>query len=509
MSLMGIDIGTSGCKALAFNESGRIISSAYRKYDVIRKEPGQAELNSLEVWQRISEVIGECAAGASKDPVESLSVTSMGEALVPVDASGAICADTMLGMDTRGARHVERLVEAIPPEELYRITGNMPGMGFSLPNLCWLKENRPETYRTASKFLPWADFVCFKLTGETYANYPLANRTLLFDLEKRRWSGKIADVAGLDMDKMPRLAPSGMEMGSVSRGLAAELNLPSVAKVALGTHDQCAAALGAGVRRANAAMLGLGTFACAVLVHSEPGDGSPFRKLALNIEDHAVPGHYVSFVYHGSGGALIKWMRDEFFRDLKGEGAYMRMFEGLGDSSDNPVVMPYFAGTGPLDCAEGGQGAICGLSFAHSRNDILKGVLEGVVLYFKDAFSRLAATSSTMGRIHASGGGAESAFWLQMIADILETPVVKPLNKECGALGAAILAGVGTGRYTSFDEAVAQLVGFEHEYRPSPQRKERYARAFQRYTSLKTALSIGEKKPHDKQGGACPQPNLR
>lgn len=490
MSLMGVDIGTSGCKAVAFDEAGRTLSSAHREYDVIREEPGQAELSSVEVWERVREVVSACAAGTAKDPVEALSVASMGEALVPVDAAGEICGDSPLGMDTRGASYLERLKAAIPAAELYRITGNLPGMGFSLPNLCWLKENRPEVYRRTSLFLPWADFVCFKLAGEAFANLSLANRTLLYDLERREWSGKVADAVGLDLEKMPPLAPSGKGLGEVSGKLAAELGLPAGVKVALGTHDQCAAALGAGVHEANTAMLGLGTFACAVLVHREAGAGSPFRGLKLNIEDHAMPGSYVSFVYHGSGGALVKWLRDELFRDLKGEGAYQRMFDELATASDSPVVLPYFAGTGPLDCAAGGQGAICGLSLAHTRADILKGALEGIALYFKDAFSRLAASGRRIGRIHASGGGAESALWLQMIADILQTPVAKPRNKECGALGAAILGGLGAGLYQSCDEAVARLVELEHEYQPSPRGAERYAKVFERYSGLKTSLAI-------------------
>jgi xylulokinase len=301
----------------------------------------------------------------------------------------------------------------------------------------------------------------------------------------------MVDAAGLDIEKLPPILPSGRALGAVLPKLADELGLGRDVIVVSGTHDQCAAALGSGARTPNTVMLGLGTFACAVLVHRETAADSVYRQLGLGIEAHAVAGQQVSFIFHGSGGALLKWLLDQFFRDLRGPDAYARMFEEIAPATRCPDVLPYFAASGPLDCAEGEQGAICGLSLAHTRGDILKGALEGIVLYFKEAFNELAERGCKIERIHASGGGAESPLWLQMIADILQTPVVKPRNKECGALGAALLAGAGLGRFDLERGGGESMIVFEREYRPASERGAAHDAALARSLRIKTALSIG------------------
>ncbi len=489
MSLLGIDIGTTGCKAAVFDSAGTVIASDYCEYDIIRGLPGQAELDSGDVWNKICRVIASCSKQSGADRIEALSAASMGEAMVPVDSQGRICGNSLLGTDTRGTKYLDRLTALIPADEIYRITGQPAGTGYALPDLCRIKAEEQELYQRTFKFLPWADFVTFMLTGKMTANYSLACRTMLFDRKRGCWSQKIADAAEFNLEKLPDLRPSGQAQGHISAKMSMELGLPPDVQVVTGTHDQCAAALGAGVSRAGTAMLGLGTYACMVMVHDQPDTNSPFVRLGVNIESHAIPEQYVSFIYHGSGGALVKWLRDEMFRDLQGGNAYPRIFAELSQSKNTPVVLPYFAETGPLDYAAGGHGAICGLSLSHSRADILNAALQGIIFYFKDALDRLRTAGSPVRSVHISGGGAESEAWRQMTADILDIPVIKPQVKECGALGAAIVAGVGTGRYKSFDEAITSLVKIENEFQPQHEHKKQYAAAFEHYFSLKTALS--------------------
>jgi len=482
MSLLGIDIGTTGCKASVFDPEGRTLASAYREYDVIRTRPGQAELDSREVWDKIDQVIGDCAASA-KD-ITALTATSMGEAMVPVDRNGSLCGNSVLGTDTRGDRYRERFLAAVGRAELYRLTGQPANGGYALPNLARIKAEEPELYRTTAKFLPWADFVTFMLTGEFQANYSLASRTLLFDREKLNWSEPLLQVAGLDADKLPPPIPSGRPLGRIRPSLARQLHLPTAVQIVSGSHDQCAAALGTGGCEPDTAMLGLGTYACMVLVHRRPEPEGPFGRLGLNIEPASVPGQYVSFIYHGSGGALIKWLRREMFRDLPDEKVYERMNEELAAARYPTVVFPYFDETGPLDYASGGQGAIAGLSLAHSRADILKGAMEGVIFYFKDALAQLKHGGCPVGRLQVSGGGAESPFWRQMIADILDVPVVKPQVRECGALGAALTAGVATGVFASYAEATERTVKLVEIRRPESPAD--YEQDFLSYCRLKS-----------------------
>lgn len=484
MSLMGIDIGTSGCKTLVFDKNGEILASDCRQYNIIRNIPGQAELDCNDVWNKILDTIINCARKTSNDPVEAISVSSLGEALVPIDAQGNICGNSILGMDTRSRKYIERLSSKISPDEIYRITGNLPGIGYSLPNLWRIKDEEPEFYRRTKQFIPWADFVSFMLTGKLCANYSLANRTLLFDIESLCWSKEIIDAAGLDIDKLPDLIPSGIPQGTISAKMSQKLGLSSTVQVVSGTHDQCAAAIGSGVCESGTAMLGLGTYACMVLVHDQPNENSPFRKLSLNIENHAIPSEYVSFVYHGSGGTLIKWLRNQMFRDLKGDDAYSSMFAELSQAKDTPIVLPYFAETGPLEYVAGSQGAICGLSFSHSRADILKAALEGIIFYFKDALEQLKQNNYPLRNIYVSGGGTESEIWLQIIANILDIPVFKPHNKECSALGVAITAGLGINRFYDIEDAVTKMLKPARVFYPSAKNSKIYIHKFEKYKKL-------------------------
>lgn len=486
MSLLGIDIGTSCCKASLFGDDGTMIHCARRRYELLRDATGGVALPSEEVWRKICEVIAEAAAAAGKDSIRALCAASMGEAVVPFDAAGRILGDSLTGLDARGDRFLKHLMKQISPEELYHITGLQPASGFTLTNLMWLREMQPELWRKTVCFLPWADLVGFLLCGTAVCNRSLAGRTLLYDLTAGAWSEPIATAAGIDSGKLPPPERSGVPLGRVRPALARELNLSPETVVVAGAHDQCAAALGSGACRENGAMLGLGTFACLVLVHNDPGEGSPFRALKLNIEEGVEAGQFVSFLYHASGGALIQWMRREFYRDLPEEGVFDAMFREIDPvSSGTPCVLPFFAGTGPLDYLEGGQGLFSDLNFSHSRASLLRGALEGITLYFREALELLAKRRRRVEEIRVTGGGSDSELWLQMVADLLEVPVRRSVSPECGTLGCAMLAGVGCGRFADLDEAAEQMVRSGRLFLPDPAQTGRSAALFRRYCDRK------------------------
>lgn len=488
MSLLGIDIGTSCCKASLFGDDGTMIHCARRRYELLRDATGGVALPSEEVWRKICEVIAEAAAAAGKDSIRALCAASMGEAVVPFDAAGRILGDSLTGLDARGDRFLKHLMKQISPEELYHITGLQPASGFTLTNLMWLREMQPELWRKTVCFLPWADLVGFLLCGTAVCNRSLAGRTLLYDLTAGAWSEPIATAAGIDSEKLPPPERSGVPLGRVRPALARELNLSPETVVVTGTHDQCAAALGAGAYRENGAMLGLGTFACLVLVHSAPGEDSPYRGLKLNIEEGPEAGRFVSFLYHASGGALIEWMRREFYRDLPKEGVFDAMFREIDPvSSATPCVLPFFAGTGPLDHLDGGHGLFSDLDFSHSRASLLRGALEGITLYFREALEVLAKQNRKVTELCVTGGGGESELWLQMTADLLEVPVRKRAP-ECGTLGCAMLAGVGCGLFADLNEAAKRMVCPGRLYLPDPATAVRSAALFRRYCDRKREL---------------------
>ncbi len=488
MSLMGIDIGTSGCKAVVFRRDGKMISRAYRSYGLRYCDSGCVVLPSLEVWRKVREVIAEAAGMSGNDPVCALAATSMGEAVVPFDAGGVMLDDCITGLDRRGSDLSHQLQTAISAEELYRITGLWPIPGLTLNNLMWIHRYRRKLWNNTACFLPWADVVAYRLCGRAVFNHSLAGRTLLFDLGAGSWSGNIAEASGVDLGKMPPLTGSGIPLGRIRSDVAGELNLSPETLIVSGTHDQCAASMGVGACRQNGVMLGLGTFACLVITHREGGDFSPFRSLKLNVELGAIDGLFASFAYHASGGALINWMRREFYRDLSEDDAYRFMYAEINDEAETPCVLPYFAGTGFPHEAGGGCGAFCDLGFNQSRAALLKGAMEGVVLFFREVLEKLRSFGVCPDEISITGGGSESEIWLRLVADLLETPVRQAEIPDCGALGAAILAGIGAGVFSGSAEAVAQMVRPGRLILPDPRAARRSAGLFRRYLDRRKRL---------------------
>jgi len=238
MSLLGIDVGTTGCKAAVFSKAGHLIASAYEEYDIQRPEPGRAELDSLQVWEQIKRTIGKAVSGAAGDPVEALAVSSLGEAVVPVTHDRQVLGPSILNFDVRGAEYLDRMRSILPDELLYRINGNTLGNHYGLTKLLWIKEHQPELYRRADKFLLWESFVSFMLGAEPVVDYSLANRTLLFDVDRETWSDELLELVGLERAKLPGTAPSGTVIGTVSRRVADELGLPANVAIVTGAHDQ-------------------------------------------------------------------------------------------------------------------------------------------------------------------------------------------------------------------------------------------------------------------------------
>ena len=322
--------------------------------------------------------------------------------------------------------------------------------------------------------------------GSAAADYSLAERTYCFDAAKKTWSRKILSALDLTDEKLPAAKPCGTVVGKADSAVARSLGLPSDAVVALGSHDQCAGMLGAGIGQHGGAMLGLGTFACMSIAHGDGATDGAFGRIGLNLEDHIVPGQYASYVYHGTGGSLVKWMRNQFFRDCIGEDAYVKMDAEISDGCRDVVVLPYFAETGPYRHQPAGRGAMADLSLETTRGDLLRAAMAGVVFYFRDALEELPDAAARIKEIRITGGGARSRVWRQLTADILQRPVVKTVCPECGAMGCAVSAAVASGHYRDFDEAIAAMVSMDTACEPQDSKKadDWFARYKERRQSL-------------------------
>lgn len=518
MSLLGIDVGTSGCKTAVFSEKGLQLSLAYEEYDYQHPRPGWAELDARQIWEQIARSIRKVvsASGGTRDAIQAICVSSLGEAVVPVNARREILGPSVLNFDTRGDEYLPALKTSIAPERHYAINGNTIGSPYTLTKLKWLKEHQPDLYNRADSFLHWSGFVSFMLGADQHVDFSLANRTLLFDLDKADWSDELLDWAGLDRSKLPPTVASGQVVGSVSRAAAEELNLRAGTPIISGGHDQVSNAVGCGVTEPGRAMYGMGSYLCMVPVFSKRPEGQGMIERGLNTEHHAVPGQFVSFIYN-QGGILVKWLRDTFaaaeHKSAKaaGQDIYPLLFSEMPEDPSGVVVLPHFTITGPPHFISDSKGVLAGLKLETSRGEILKGILESTTFYLRESIETLPGAGIHINEYCAVGGGSKSAQWVQICADILGRPFVRPQNNEAGVLGAAILAGVGCGVFPTIRDGASAMVHMEQRFEPEEHKTQLYNERFDKYCQLYPLMSdylrlLGQTQLH---GRSLRAPELR
>ncbi len=489
MNLLGIDVGTTGCKVALFSLQGEMLASAYSEYDHDSPHPGWAQLDSVAIWEVVKATIRSVTAARPGAEIQAVSVSSLAEAVVPVLADRQILGPSILNFDARGEEFLADLHALLPDEYLYAINGNTLGNQYGITKLKWIHTHQPELYERTYKFLQWSDFIAFMLGADPVVDYSLANRTLLFDIHQGDWSDSLLEAAGLDRSKLPVTAPSGTVIGTVSAHIASDLDLPPGVRIVSGSHDQCANAVGSGVIDPGSTVYGMGTYHCITPVFYTPPDPLAMITRGLNTEHHAIPGRYVCFIYN-QGGALVKWYRDTFASgehlqaEAEGHSIYPTLFAEITTEPSNVLVLPHFAPTGPPSFISDSAGLIAGLKLGTQRGEVLKGIIESVAFYLKEVVDSLPATGIKITNFCAVGGGSRSDTWVQTCTDIFGLPFTRPVITEAGALGAAIIAGVGSGIFMSYAEGVAAMVKLERTFEPDLSKYERYQARFQYYQRM-------------------------
>ncbi len=488
MSLLGIDVGTTGCKAAAFAEDGRCLATAYREYATDSPRNGWAQLDSAAVFDLVKAAIAEVAARTAADPITALGISSMGEAATPVSSDREILGPCILMSDARGEEYVDAFRDAISQEEFYSINANILAAGYTMPKLCWLRDHEGELYRRADRFLLWADLAAFLLGGEAVTNYSHASRTLLFDIRAEDWSDRLISLSGLDREKLAPCVASGAIAGSVSRRLAEELHLAGEVTIVIGGHDQCCNALGAGIVRGGRAVCGVGTYECIAPVYGEIPDSAFMLAHGFNVEHHVLAGLYVSFLYNQSG-SLVRWFRDTFAAAEcaaaeEGRDVYELLTREMPEEPTTLLTLPHFEVTGPPYFTGDSAGVIVGLKTSTTRGEILKSIMESVTFYLVESVEALGGMGIDVSEFIATGGGARSGRWLQIKADIFGVPFVRPRVTEGSTLGAAMLAGLATDVFTAPDDAVERFVQRERTFEPNPGRHRIYQEKVANYRRL-------------------------
>ncbi len=436
MVSLGVDIGGTGCKCVAFSDRGAQLALAYREYP---NPPGKVNLDPIVLRDAVFAVIGQCAK-ALPDPkdVAAITVSSFGESFVPVGADGAPLTDIVLYFANSESDEFDRFVEKTGPEKIMEITRVLPDASYSLAKMLAVK-------KPVWKYLFVAGYLCYCLSGQAVCDVSLACRSLLYDVKKRAWSGALLDASGVSRDQLPTVLPTGSIAGPILPEAAAALGLSGSVQIVIGSHDQIVNALGAGVSEPGEAVNITGTCECIEPLFQEM-PGFDFIRQNFACVPYLDGRGYVTYAYNISGGAVVKWYRDTLAAHLRqqAEEASCSIYDILNrvcpKEPTSLIVLPYLQGMGGTpDVRTDAVGHIAGLTASTTLPDLYRGILEGLCFEMQYNLEKLAESGIVPGRLYACGGGARSDVWLQIKADVWNREILPVESEETGALGSAIL----------------------------------------------------------------------
>ena len=494
MSIVGLDIGTTGVKAVVFREDGTFLTAPYREYDLESPKHGHLELNPNEVLDAVREVLGKAAAETKDDPIRSLATSTLGEAMVPVDGDNRPVGNAIIGFDARGQESVSLLSEKLTAREVFDIAGHGINSFHSIFKLLWRRDHDPDTFSRTKKFLSFGDFIQASLGIEPHIDYSMASRTLAFDVRKLDWSPEILDAVGLSSELLPPVAAPGTNLGALG---ANDLGLPLDCVVAAGLHDQPAGILGAGIQPGES-MLATGTVIC-LGVHLE---GLPEAQAMVENNLCYYPtlgeGQYISIAYNFTGGSLLKWYRDNLAGDeipeakSCGKDPYDIICSGLPENPTDLLVLPHFATTGTPWLADRALGAILGMRLTTTRKAVVKAILEGLLHEIRLNSEIYAQAGVDIQLYKAIGGASRSETWMQIAADILGRPVAILAINEVPGVGAAATGALAAGILANEGELNDFIAGCSEVTRvlePRAEQTRLYDERFAIYRDLYPATS--------------------
>lgn len=482
MKIGGLDIGTTGCKLTVFDETGAFLGKAYRDYPVSRGIGGH-EMDISVLMESVFGVIREMAA--QHPDLDGIGVTSFGETFVLTDADGTPLHPAMLYTDPRGAEECRELEEKLGADRITRITGLVPHEMYSIGKLMWLRRNRPEVWAAAKRLHLIEDYVVWHLTRTAQIDYSLAARTMAFDINSLTWSREIFEAAGIDPSLMSRPVPTGTCAGAVIPEAARRTGLDSRCLIVSVSHDQVAAAVGAGAFDGSVAVDGAGTVECLTPVYDSLPDLEVMKKGRFSVVPYVIPGKYVAYAFSYTGGALIRWCMETFG---KGE-TYDSLEAAFGkDGPSGLLVLPHFAGAATPYMDNGSRGAILGLTTGTSAAEIYRACMEGVAYEMRLNYEALAGSGIRFTKLNATGGGARSRVWMQMKADVLNLPITALKTADAGTVGSAMLTGIAAGLFSGLPEAAVRMVREMETYEPRPEMHNKYMKEYERYRRLYGAV---------------------
>lgn len=501
--LLGIDLGTTGVKAALFAvEDGKMISSAFIDYPLCHPQPGWAEQSPADWWQATVNAIRSCLAQAALQSVQPEDVQGIGlsgqmHGIVLLDEKDQVLRPSIIWADQRSDAQCRWMTERVGAERLIAHVSNPALPGFSAPKVLWVRDNEPEIFARARKLLLPKDYIRYRLTGVSAMEVSDAAGTCLLNVKQGTWSHEVLEALALDPALLPPVVSSAAVCGTLTQASAQRTGLVAGTPVAGGGADNACGAVGNGVVQPGLALVSIGTSGVVLGYASTPQVDTSGPIPRVHTFNHAVPdAWYLMGVTQGAGLSL-RWVRDnlgqseralEHWTGLDAYELLAKEAEQIAPGCDGLFFLPYLQGERTPHLDPWARGGWIGLTASHDRRHLIRAVLEGVALSLKDCFAILREQGLPLEQVRATGGGAKSPLWRQILADVLDVELVTTSTQEGPAFGAALLAGVASGAYASIQQACDRTIHIVEYTEPQPEAVHIYARTSKTYQALYPAL---------------------
>jgi len=493
---LGIDIGTTGAKSLIMDEKGKCLNKNTMPYELCTPQPGWAEQNPEDWWDAVKTSVKKLLddSGIKSTEIKGIGLSGQMHGSVFLDKKYTVIRPAILWCDQRTFKECEEITNTFGKDVLIQNTCNPALTGFTAPKILWLRNNEPHFYEKVKKILLPKDYIRLKLTGEFATEVSDASGTLLFDVKERNWSDYILSGLDIDRDFLPECFESVEISGAISKEAAQETGLEAGTPVVGGAGDNAAGGIGNGVVEEGIISSILGTSGVIFAFANKP-ELDPMGR--LHTFCHAVPGKWHMTGVTLSAGGSFRWLRDALCKgemveaELQWLDPYDMLTEkasGVEPGSGGLIFLPYLTGERAPYPDPHARGVFFGLNLQHTKDHIIRAVLEGVTFSLKDCLEIMKENNIVISRIVASGGGGKSSLWRQIQADVFNSPMVTINNDEGPAFGVALLAAVAAGVYNSVEEACKETIEITSETKPVAENVKIYEDYYHVYHSLYPSL---------------------
>jgi xylulokinase len=495
--LLGIDVGTTGTKSAIFTTEGTLVSVGQSDYGIQHEYPGWAEQNPEDWWTAVCRATQQAisSAGGNPESIAGIAVSSQAPAMLPLDRHGQPLRPALIWMDRRSEREAQELAEKCGEGNVEQVTGNRPDPFYTAAKILWFRTHEPEKFAETQLFVQVNGYVNYLLTGIHSLDTVHAALLQLQDYATGQWSEKLCTICGADPSRFPPVYPAHHLLGEVTAEASVATGLCRGTPVMVGTADGSAAALEAGAVSSGTAAEMTGTSTVLLM----PSNQRVTEPVFIAIP-HCVPDRYLLLGAMAASGASLKWFRDQFgtsplIEDPSGtKSSYDLLTDEAskcGPGSDGVVFLPYMMGERSPIWHTNARGVFYGLSLSTTRGALIRSILEGVSFALLHNVEHAEKAGIEVKELRSVGGGARSALWNQIKADVLGIPIMLPSTSVGAPFGDAILAGMGIGIYTDVEESLKSMISIKTCFEPDPKHHRLYRNLYGVYRSLYEDLREG------------------